>query len=273
MGRYVEVEKNVSLYVEDIGEGQPIVLIHGWPLSQQTFEYQLNELPKHARVVAIDLRGHGKSDCPIDGYTYDRMADDIRAVIDALDLNNIVLAGFSMGGPIAVRYMTRYAGYRVEKLVLMAAAAPVFTQRVDYPYGMKKAEVDELIQQIEADRPLALAGFGKKFFNSDISKPFSNWFQQIALSASSYGTIQAAVSLRDEDLRIELPAIQVPTLIMHGKKDQICPFEFALEMGELLPNAKLIPFENSGHGLFYDEKEEFNNQLVQFIQSNRTIAF
>lgn len=267
MGQYVTVEKNVKVFVEDIGQGRPILFIHGWPLSHETFEYQMNEIPqKGYRFIGMDLRGHGKSDRPLNGYTYDRMADDIKAVIDELQLENVILAGFSMGGPIAIRYMTRHHQYKVSKLALLSAALPIFTQREDYPLGMKQEEVDELIQQIKNDRPAALADFGGKFFSSNVSKPFSEWFLRIALQASSHATIQSALSLRNEDLRLELSEITVPTLIMHGMKDEICPYDFAVEQAKLLSNNLLVSFENAGHGIFYDEKEKFNSELLDFIK-------
>lgn len=114
MGRYVQVEPNVSIFVEDIGQGTPVVFLHGWPVNYKMFEYQLNVLPNQGiRAIAIDFRGYGKSDAPSTGYDYDRMADDVRAVIDDLELTDVVLAGFSMGGAIAVHYMARHAGHGV----------------------------------------------------------------------------------------------------------------------------------------------------------------
>ncbi|OIK11374.1 alpha/beta hydrolase [Bacillus sp. MUM 13] len=267
MGHYIQTEDNVKIFAEDIGEGKPVILIHGWPLNHEMFESLMNELPQRGyRFIGIDLRGYGKSDRPMKGYDYNTMADDIKAVIDKLDLDQAVLAGFSMGGPIAARYMTRHGGHRISRLLLLSAAAPVFTQREDYPYGMTKAKVDELIKQIQEDRPAALADFGTKFFGTQPSKEFTMWFNQLALTSSSNGTIQSAYALRDEDLRMELSDIAVPTLLMHGKKDKICPYDFALEMMEMIPDAQLIPFEESGHGIFYDEKEKFNTEFLNFLQ-------
>src|SRR5258708_27899316 len=128
MARMIQVEPNVRLNVEDIGSGRPVVFIHGWPLSQQMFEYQFDHLPRHGyRCVSFDLRGFGASDKPWDGYTYDRLADDLRIVLDALDLQDVALAGFSMGGAVAVRYMSRHGGARISQLALLGAAAPCFT--------------------------------------------------------------------------------------------------------------------------------------------------
>ncbi|WP_315907123.1 alpha/beta hydrolase [Priestia koreensis] len=266
MGYYVNVEENVNVFVEDIGQGKPVVFIHGWPLSHKMYEYQFNALPAYGyRCIGIDLRGFGKSDRPFDDYSYDRMADDIRAVVDALSLENFALVGFSMGGPICIRYMTRHQGHQANKLVLLGAAAPSFTQRENYPYGSTKEEVDTLIHGMYRDRPKTLAEFGTQFFASNVSEPFQEWFTGLNLEASGHGTIRALEALRDEDLRGELADIQAKTYIFHGKKDQICPFEFATIMHDHIPNSQLIPFEESGHGLFYDELEYFNTKLVEVL--------
>ncbi|SEP18938.1 alpha/beta fold hydrolase [Paenibacillus sp. OK076] len=269
MGRYVQVEPNVSVFVEDIGQGTPVVFLHGWPVNYKMFEYQLNVLPNQGiRVIAIDFRGYGKSDAPSTGYDYDRMADDVRAVIDDLELTDVVLAGFSMGGAIAVHYMARHAGHGVSKLALLSAAAPVFTQREGYPYGLTPAQLTEqIIEPIFADRPKLLETFGGMFFAKQHSQPFMDWFHALGMEASSYATISSAIALRDEDLRGDLSSIQVPTAILHGKKDEICPFEFAEEMHKGIAGSQLIAFEESGHGAFYDELEKFNAELIRFIKS------
>jgi non-heme chloroperoxidase len=267
MGHYIEVEKNVKLYVEDIGEGTPIVFIHGWPINHRMFEYQLTQLPKEGyRFIGIDLRGFGKSDCSLAGYSYNRMADDIRTVIDELKLDNITLIGFSVGGAIAVRYMAKHSGYKVTKLVLIGAAAPIFTQKNDYPYGKSLEEINELMIAIQTDRPKMVADFGKNFLAKDVSIPFSNWLNSLGFEATALGTIKLLESLRDEDLRDDLGKIQVPTAIFHGILDKICPFTFAEMMNKQIEFSKLIPFEESGHGLIYDEKDKFNDELRAFLK-------
>ncbi|MGW8457568.1 alpha/beta fold hydrolase [Bacillus atrophaeus] len=265
MGHYIQTEEHVTLFVEDIGSGRPIVFLHGWPLNHEMYEYQMNELPKRGfRFIGIDFRGYGKSDRPWTGYDYDTMADDVKAVIYTLQLEDAVLAGFSMGGAVAIRYMSRHDEADIKKLILMGAAAPAFTKRPYYPYGFLKKDVDDLIVQFRNDRPKALADFGQLFFEKHISPEFRQWFQELNLNASPYGTIHSAIALRDEDLRKELGDIKVPTLIMHGVKDKVCPFDFAREMKRGIKQAKLIPFDESGHGLFFDEKEKLNNEIMRF---------
>ncbi|MFX3635766.1 MAG: alpha/beta fold hydrolase [Candidatus Pristimantibacillus sp.] len=267
MGYFVEVEPRVNLYVEDIGQGQPVLFIHGWPVDHRMYEYQIDQLPKYGyRCILVDLRGFGRSDAPWESYSYDRMADDIYCVIHALGLEHVVLAGFSMGGAIAIRYMSRYAGRHVCKLLLFAAAAPAFTQRPGYPYGMTKEQVDELIELTYRDRSLMLEQFGQIFFESEITPSFRHWFNSLGEDASGHGTIATAISLRDEDLRTDLECINVPTYIFHGIHDKVCPFEFGILMNQGIPHSTLIRFENSGHAVFYDELELFNACLLNVLR-------
>lgn len=269
MGTYIQVEPGVKLYVEDVGTGRPVVFIHGWPVDHRMFEYQVTQLPKYGfRCIQIDLRGFGQSDTPWTGYNYDRMADDVRAVVEALKLTNFTLAGFSMGGAISIRYMSRHAGYGVSRLLLLAAAAPSFTKRPDYPYGKTRAEVDALIEQTYTDRPQMLESFGQLFFASPITPSFRNWFHSLGLQASNHGTVGGAVALRDENLRLDLPRVKVPTFIFHGVLDQVCPFEFALEMHKGIAGSVVLRFDHSGHGIFYDELQTFNRSLLRVLSMN-----
>jgi non-heme chloroperoxidase len=268
MGYYITVEQNVNIFVEDIdpGYGKPILFLHGWPANHKMFEYQYNQLPKLGyRCIGVDYRGFGKSDRPWKGYSYNRLADDIRIVVDTLRLEDVTLAGHSMGGAIAIRYMARHAGHKVSKLALLAAAAPVFTQRPDYPYGITKEEVNKLIEGTYTDRPKMLDDFGNIFFARYLTESFKDWFHGLGIEASGHATAMCAISLRDEDLREDLSKINVPTGIFHGKQDKICPFVLAELMHAGIKGSELIPFKYSGHGLFYCELEKFNQELVRFI--------
>ena len=195
------------------------------------FEYQFDYLPAEGfRCIGIDTRGFGKSTRPWEGYSYDRLADDVRVVIDTLGLDNITLAGHSMGGAIAIRYMARHSGHGVSKLALFGAAAPVFTERPDFPYGKTKEDVNKLIEDTYADRPEMLRGFGEIFFARFLTESFKDWFQGLGLEASGNATAKCLVTLRDEDLRPDLSKIHVPTAIFHGKQDKVCPYV----LGELM---------------------------------------
>ncbi|WP_346887509.1 alpha/beta hydrolase [Clostridium sp. UBA1056] len=269
MGYYIRVEPNVKIYVEDLNpEGKKTILfIHGWPGSHKLFEYQFDQLPKMGyRCIGIDTRGFGNSDKPWKGYDFNRLSDDVRCVIDTLKLHDIILAGHSNGGAIAVRYMARHKGYGISKLVLIAAVAPSLIKRPGFPYGLDKETVVQLINGTYTDRPKMLEGFGDLFFFQHITQPFSNWFFQLGLQAAGWSTAAIANTWINEVLFSDLETINVPTLIIHGIHDKIVPFELGEIQNKSIKNSKLIPFNYSGHGVFYDEKDKFNEELVKFAE-------
>lgn len=269
---YIEVAKGVSIYVEDInpGGGMPVLFIHGWPVNQKMYEYQFNLLPNYGfRCIGMDLRGFGNSSRPWNGFSYNQLADDLRAVVDTLGLKSFILVGFSIGGAIAIRYLARHEGFGVTKLALISAAAPVFTKRTDYPFGFSKEEVNMLLYKTYTDRPKMLSEFGSMFFASPITSEFAGWFQDLGLEASGHGTAMGLVALRDEDLRNDLPGVQVPTGIFHGILDRIVPFQSALQLHKGITQSELFPFEHSGHGVFYDELDRFNHTFLQFLLENK----
>ncbi|MDD5184752.1 MAG: alpha/beta hydrolase [Paludibacter sp.] len=266
---YIEVEPFVNLHITDAGEGRPIVLIPGWPLSDEMYEYQYNDLMNsHFRVIGITLRGFGKSSKPYTAYNYDVHALDIKRVLDKLDVKDAILCGFSMGGAIAISYLSLYGSSRVSKLVLAGAAAPIWTQREDFPYNLTQSAVDDLIALNYKDRPLLLANFAKIFSATETSlnKGISKWLNGMGLVASAHATAQCLYALRDTDLRNDLKKIDIPTLIMHGKKDKICSFDLAEQTKKLISDARLVAFEHSGHSLFLEETEKFNTELIKFAQ-------
>lgn len=266
---YIEVESNVRLHISDGGEGRPIVLIHGWPLSDEMFEYQYNDLIKNKfRVIGITLRGFGKSDKPYGNYNYDVHALDIKRILDILDINDAVLVGFSMGGAIAVRFVSVYNGAHVSKLVLAGAAVPIWTRRKDFPYNLNQSSVDDLIILNYNDRPMLLSNFAKIFSATPTSLNLGirNWLNGIGMSASSFATAHCLVALRDTDLRKDMAKIKMPTMIMHGNRDKICSFKLALQMNAGIVNSQLVAFEKSGHSLFLEETQKFNDELIKFAE-------
>ncbi|QNL48830.1 alpha/beta hydrolase [Olivibacter sp. SDN3] len=266
---YITVEKNVKLHVTDLGEGKPVVLIHGWPLSDAMYEYQYQFLlEKGYRVIGITLRGFGKSDKPYGTYNYDVYAHDINVVLDKLDIKDATLGGFSMGGAISIHYVATYNSARVSKLALFGAAAPVWTKREDYNYGFTEEAVNELIALSKVNRPQLLENFGKIFGASETALPagIANWLGGINIEASPYATTQSLIALRDTDLRGELSKINIPTAIFHGVKDLICEYALAEQIHQGIKNSYIVKFENSGHGLFFEELEKFNTELLAFLK-------
>ena len=250
----------IAVYDWNPAGERTVLLVHGWPLSHKIFEYQLVPmLNKGYRVVMLDLRGFGSSDAPAGGYSYDQMACDIHCVVKQLKLHDVTLVGFSMGGAIALRYMNRFEGCGVKKLILLAAAAPSWTRRPGYPYGLTREYVNSLIAQAATDRAKLACEFShKQLFYCPHSQAVKGWFEDIALSASSIGTVQTAISLRDEDTRQDLAAVKVPTVILHGAKDVVVSSDLARLQHEGIADSRLITLPNSGHGIMYDELERFN---------------
>lgn len=266
---FIKVGDGTKIVVEDLNRtsDKVIVMVHGWPINRKMWEYQQDMLVDLGyRVVSYDIRGFGESDASSDGYSYDQLATDLWCVIDNLKVDSVTLMGFSMGGAICVHYMAMFENEKVQKLVLVGAAAPSFTKNSRNPYGSTIEDTDVLIVQAYRDRPEMVTEFGNKVFALHHSEPFQNWFRGLCFDASGIGTIKTAISLRNEDVYDDLAKIKVPTAILHGKLDKICPFGFATIMEKEIPNATLVPFEFSGHGIFYDELEKFNQVLLQFLE-------
>ena len=269
MGYYVTVDGNVNIYVEDLNADceNTILFLHGWPGSRKLFEYQFDVLPGMGfRCIGIDTRGFGDSDKPFCGYDYDRLADDVRDVIDTLGLKNITLAGHSTGGAIAIRYMARHKGHGVSKLALFAAAAPSLVKRQNFPYGVDVQTVTDIINGTYEDRPNMLRNFGDIFFFQHLTAPFADWFFQVGLQAAGWATAKVANTWIQEVLFQDLTEICVPTLIIHGIHDKVVPFSLGEIQHQYIKNSVLLPFEFSGHGAFYDQKDEFNQALAEFAK-------
>jgi non-heme chloroperoxidase len=266
---FIEVEHNVKLHVTDLGNGQPIVLIHGWPLSDAMYEYQYNYLEKNGfRVIGITLRGFGKSDKPYGKYDFDVFSDDIKVVLETLNIENAVLGGFSMGGAAVIHYANKYNSAHISKLALFGAAAPSWIKRDGYPYGLTTAEASDLLKKTQTSRQDLIESFGANFpaKEGNISNNLVKWLESINLQAMPYATTQSIAALMGADLRPILSKINLPVVIFHGTQDKICPFAFAEELKKGLKNSYIVKFENSGHALFVEEIEKFNTELEKFAK-------
>ena len=264
--------KPIEINYVDYGQGNPIVLIHGWPLDLQSWEYQLAELPLHGvRVVAYDRRGFGKSSKPWDGYNYDTLADDLKAVLDELNLQNVTLVGFSMGGGEVARYMSRHQGARVSKVVFISAVTPYLLKTEDNPDGVDKSTFDEMLEGIGKDRADFLGTFFKGFYgvgalSHPVSQAVLDWSQSIALQATPRATTECVKAFSATDFRQDLKGIKVPTLFIHGDEDKTVPLDnSAKRAAELVPGAQLVVYEGKAHGLNATAPDRLNRDLLTFV--------
>lgn len=271
---FIETEPDVVLYATDYGDGKPIILIHGWPLSGEMWEYQTEHLVQNGyRVITYDRRGFGKSSQPWNGYNYDTMADDLKAIIDELELTDVTLVGFSMGGGEVVRYFSRHGGENVIKAVLISAVTPFMLKTDDNPDGVPQQMFDDMTKQMKDDRMAFLEGFSKTFYGVGLlSHPVSSAFMHrdfmIAAGASPHATLECAKAFSSTDFRQEMTSVNVPTLVIHGDSDKTVPIEPTGEKSaKLIPDCRYLVYGGAPHGLFYTEKEKLNADLLEFLNS------
>ena len=261
----------VELFYQDSGSGKPIVLIHGWPLDGSSWAYQTAALLRQGhRVITYDRRGFGKSSQPSSGYDYDTLADDLKALLDELAVQDVTLVGFSMGGGEVARYMGRHAGAHVGRVAFVSAVTPFLLKRDDNPEGVDRSVFDEMIEGLVKDRPDFLATFGKQLFGVGLlSHPVTaatlEWAQSLALPASHLATVDCVRAFSETDFRRDLKSISVPTLIIHGDQDETVPMKVSGERtAKALPHATLKVYEGAPHGLFVTEKDRLSADLASF---------
>jgi len=262
----------VNIYYEDLGKGKPVVFIHGWPLSGSMWEYQFTQLPQQGlRCIAYDRRGFGKSDRPYGEYDYNTLAGDLKSLLDELDLNDVTLVGFSMGGGEIAKYFSLYGGARVSKVVLVSAVVPYMLQTDDNPEGVPQEVFDRMTKGMIDDRPGFMQSFNADFFGVTIlHKPVSDAFLTNSLvrvmDASPIATLKCAEAFATTDFRKDVITINVPTLIIHGDKDKTVPIKpTGEESSRLIPGARFVVYEDAPHGLWYTHKEQLNQDLIDFI--------
>ena len=265
--------KEVKIFYQDHGEGQPVVLIHGWPLSHSSWEAQMPAIVDAGfRCISYDRRGFGKSDMPWDSYDYDALTSDLDALVTQLDLHNAILVGFSMGGGEVVRYLTTYGTERIAKVGLIASIIPLVAQKPDNPDGVPAEELEKIMKALDEDRVGFLPDFHKNFYSVGmINKPVSQGRLDSDFIVSSQSgrnaTIKAAEAWGGTDFRPELKNVTVPTLIVHGDDDKIVPIKTSAEQAAKgIASNEYHIIEGAPHGLNVTHTKELNKILVDFLR-------
>jgi non-heme chloroperoxidase len=262
----------IEIHYEDHGSGRPVVLIHGYPLNGNSWERQERELLAHGhRVVSYDRRGFGRSSQPTVGYDYDTFAADLKALLDHLDLRDVTLAGFSMGGGEVVRYLGTYGSQRVRNAALLGAIPPFLLKTDDNPEGVDGQVFEDIKAAIVEDRYAYFEDFLNNFYNVDVLGPgrISDraWQAsfQVAAGASPFASY-ACVDTWLTDFRDDVAKIDVPTLVMHGTEDRIVPFaSTAARLPDLIDDVRLVTVEGGPHNIAWTHADEVNEALLQLV--------
>lgn len=273
---YVTVGKensgDIQLYYEDHGSGDPVVLIHGYPLNGASWEKQLPVLLEAGqRVITYDRRGFGKSSQPTTGYNYDTFAEDLHKLVTHLKLRNFALVGFSMGGGEVARYIGKHGPKGVTKAVIIGGIPPYLLKTSDNPDGVDGSVFEGIQKAVAADRYAFFTEFFKNFFNTDVFLRKRITEQAVQASWNVAAAASAAASLAcvptwHEDFRDDLVRIEVPTLVIHGDADRIVPIKASGERtAKLVKDARLVAIKDGPHAVSWTHAEEVNVELVNFL--------
>lgn len=270
---HVKTKDGVNLYVKDWGSGRPVIMMHGWPLTADTFDdLALAVAGAGMRAIAYDRRGFGRSDQPWTGYDYDTLSDDLAAVIEQTGATNATLLGFSMGGGEVARYISRHGGRNVSQAVLVASVVPFMLKTDDNPHGTEQATFESMAQGIKEDRAKFWGTFLKQFYGIGlVSHPVSEetveWSRSLAMQASLKATLDCATAFATTDFRPDLAAFKVPTLIIHGTGDKTVPIDAAGRAAASgIANSTLIEYDGAPHGLTESHKERFIEDVLAFLR-------
>ncbi|HVV14219.1 alpha/beta hydrolase [Amycolatopsis sp.] len=261
----------VNLYVEDSGEGRPVVFVPSAWLSSGMWEFQVPAVVAGHRAVTYDRRGHGRSDWTWHGYDYDTLADDLAAVIEALDLTDLTFVSHSMGAGEVIRYLTRHGSARVRDLVLISPLTPLPMWQPDNPEGIPLAAFEAQDERRAADRPAWMTAMATGFFGDDhpdvsVSEPMRHWMIGQCLNVSPRATSAAARAVFTTDFRAELPEVHLPALVLHGERDVQAPVDLCgRRTADLLPDAKLRTYPEAAHGVFLTHAQAVNDDLLSFL--------
>lgn len=268
-------EESVDIYYEDYGEGEPVILIHGWPLSRRSWEQQVWKIVESGfRCISYDRRGFGVSSAPWNHYDYSTLASDLHEIIEQLKLENCIICGFSMGGGEVIRYFTDYKSDKIAKAVLISSIIPLVKQKEDNPSGVPAQNLEGILDALENDRVGFLQNFHKGFYNFEdnkdkVSEAQLHYDWSIASHASPRATIETAKAWMHTDFRTELPNVDKPTLIIHGDADQTVPIETSADQAARgILNNRYEIIKGAPHGLNVTHAKELNELLIAFFKES-----
>jgi pimeloyl-ACP methyl ester carboxylesterase len=267
LGPYIETRDGTQLFYRDWGTGAPLVFLSGWALNSDCWAYQMAPLAESGlRCIAYDRRGHGRSSDPGRGFDFDTFADDLAAVLDALDLQNVTLVTHSMAGGEAVRYLSRYGSKRVARVALIAATLPFLAKTADNPDGIDPAVFENARRSVMRDFPKVLRDNMWPFVVPETSPALLDWVAGLMLRCSMKALVDCNKAFTTSDFRPELAKLTVPTLIVHGDKDVSAPLAITgRKTAALLPHAVVKIYEGAPHGLFLTHAERLNKDLQEFV--------
>lgn len=264
----------VDIFYEDYGSGQPVILIHGWPLSHRAWEPQIEAIVDAGfRAISYDRRGFGLSSFPWNGYDYSALTTDLNEIITQLELKDAVIVGFSMGGGEVVRYFTDFGGKNVTKAALISSIIPLVPQKADNPDGVPEKDLNDIMSALKKDRVGFLQQFHRNFYNYEdnkdtVSEAHLHYDWSIASYASPRATLETAKAWASTDFRPELKNVNVPTLIIHGTADNIVPIKTAGDQAAKgIANNSYHKINGGPHGLSLTHKDKVNKLLIDFLKS------
>lgn len=268
----VRTKDDVKLRVKDWGRGRAVIMMHGWPLSSDTFDdLGIAIANQGMRAIAYDRRGFGRSQQPWDGYDYNTLADDLAAVIEQTDAQDVTLLGFSMGGGEVARYLSRHGASNIRQAVLIASIVPYMLKTADNPIGVDQKVFDGMADAIAADRAAFWPSFFKSFYgvgtlSRSVSQQVIDWSCDLAMQASLRATLQSARAFSTTDLRGDLRSFTMPTLIIHGTADETVPIDASGRAAAAgIAGSKLIEYDGAPHGLLASHKTRIITDVMQFL--------
>lgn len=273
---FIKLTDGEQLFFRDQGQGPAIILIHGWPLNADMWEYQVPTLIENGfRVISYDRRGFGRSSQPITGYNYDTFASDLKELINQLEIQSCALVGFSMGGGEIARYLRAYGTNKISHAILVSSVTPFLFKTSNNPTGVDGEAFEDMIEGLQKDRPHFLKGFAKDFygaglFNTTVSEDIIQWSLNLAMMASPIATIECVRAFSKTDFRHDMHAFKLPTLIIHGTSDKTVPIAPTADVAaKMIPNAKLIRYDGAPHGVFFTHQKQLCEDLMSFIRGDQ----